>query len=157
MTAHKSQNQTTSTILNDVLLKIEDGTLTTDDFNKFISEALAKGTSERLHRRTRRSVGPDDVSMVGRVTPKHTADNDPRKGRGARNFRGAEKKKQDKEKQNHPEWFTESIEFLSLNHNKPVSKVSVSNPAFLKRLVARLMHENTEFNKDWLYRLYQQL
>lgn len=94
--------------------------------------------------------------MAGRVAIKRSGDNDPRKGRGARNFRGSEKRKQDLEKANHPEWFTESVNFLLQNYGKEVDNASVNNPVFLKKIVARLLSES-DLNRDWLYQVYKKL
>ncbi len=49
--------------------------------NKKIEEATPKSTKERILRRTRRKIGTvKHRSMVGRVVPKKTANNDPSRG-----------------------------------------------------------------------------
>lgn len=73
-------------IYESVVTKIKNRTVTVDDFNTFIGEALDKSFKERVQRRTRipRS-GPTRERMFGRVVPKRTGRNDPpHQGRGKR-------------------------------------------------------------------------
>ena len=121
-----------------------------------INESLPKGTEERIHRRTRpkklvHSKNPADISIH------RDADNDPAQtSRGRRNFRGSEKRQQDKNKRDHPDKFTEAIDFINNNNGKEIvniveSAYKISDYIALDKLLNKLIDEESNIGKVWLH------
>lgn len=146
-------DETVQAALSNLLSVIEEGSAGVRDFNKLI-EATQKSTRERVSRHVRKSVPePGGHSMVGRVVPKKTGNNDPRQHRGKRNFKGSEKRKQDQEKARNPHKYTEAVEFINKNKGQSIDEsmiAQVSDPSALAFLATRLMRE-PGIDNDWLF------
>ena len=120
-----------------------------------ITEAMAKGVEERIHRRTRRSKGLVK-KKVGPAVPRKTANNDPTKtSRGRTNFRGTKKKSQDDAKKLHPELFKESAEFIRNTYGQLIDVVlehaaKLHDPIDALDLLAKLKSDPGKLDKAWL-------
>lgn len=142
--------------LDDIMPLIDNRSVTTEDFNSFIStirESLPKSTIERSHLRLVRpkKVGPVDTSVSGvEHGLKHKGDTSPlrtRRGRNAVKDRGEYNKK-------HASEFSEEVEFLLSNRDVEPDKIVIANvdESKLLRLVVRLLREDV-LDRDWLYSL----
>lgn len=112
------------------------------DVDDSITEATPKSAEERVHRRTRLKK-PDKVRDP-RPVAKKEGDNDPRSSsRGRRNLTGHRKEKQDRWKRDHPEKFTEAIEFINTYRDKPseINEEVINRLQYPGRLI-KLLHES---------------
>lgn len=162
----------TNNIFEMVSQRIEDGTVTTNDFNQLI-EATDKSTRERVLRHARVTVpGTGQPSMAGRVVPKKHGRNDPpRQGRGRRYAAGtpAKERQNQKQRDNYAKSVAESIALIVRCHGTPVQSLleglrgvdtSILGPAralaaaFLRDKKARSLVESAASQKldaDWLF------
>lgn len=143
-----------------IITLIEQKTVTADDFNNLIQEALETSIHKRIQRNMRpKKFGPRIRSPGRKVddVTDHEGDNNPRStSRG----RSAQQKRVEHNK-THPEEFREAIEFLNINHTKPLAECDISDirsKQALERLVTRLLREpGTAFDTEWLYGLKRML
>lgn len=145
-----------------VLDKIEDKTLTLEEFNNYIlnswniSEAHPKGVSERVARITRRTrMGPKTGlkrNLRDKITPKYKTSRtgssryDPR--RTSRGKKAADKKGREND-------FKEAIEFIAKNQGKSLQEAKedlrkVNDKPRLRSLVSRLLLIESK-NSNWFY------
>lgn len=141
-----------------IFTKIEEGTVTVDDFNKFILEATPESVRDRVRRRTipakKRHLDDDEHSTVkgpkfaGRVQPKRKPS-----GKAQMHGRGKQAHRQSTRTQTEVEGkFAESVRFIKENVGKPIVLDDVQDKATLNKLAARLMTRPNE-DRDWLLKL----
>jgi hypothetical protein len=146
-------------MINELADKINDKTVTVDDFNLFL-EGLPKSTEERKNRRTRaqrremteRDADPETTAK--RIVK--DGNNDPTKtARGKMSVqRQGEKNKKNANR------FAESIEFITKNTGKPISECdfnSVSCLDDLNILVRKLLVTPNNSDSSWLHKIREHL
>lgn len=132
--------------------KIEEGTVTVDDFNKLIAESLPSSTRERLQRNSRITQGINTSHQDGighntarmrpdaRVKHQRSGNNDPMKtARGKMANRRSQRTQARKR-------MAEAIEFLRKNYGKPIIEcdLNVDYKDLLLLAATKLAHKN-----DW--------
>lgn len=156
--------------LHDVLAKIEDKTVTCEDFNTLIKktvigETSPEGVRDRLRRRTSRNatdshIEPEtghqplqDPSLAKRVQPKITPQHQQSHGR-SRIAHQHSARTQAQDAQLKP-----SFEFIAKNQGNPITEDmlrSVTDPEVLKETAIRLLN-NEGVDKKWLWELVEKL
>jgi hypothetical protein len=137
-----------------ILRLIDEKTITADDFDKFILETSPTSIAKRVQRQMKHDkIGPQATSLGRQVDDRTDHEpsqhNDPTttpRGRGAL-------RKQIKRNKAHPEQFREAIEFIELNHGKPLQEcqaklADIANPISLRRLTT-ILAKRPGVNKEW--------
>lgn len=148
-----------------VLLSDRDGQIHEIPLGKsseVVSESTPKSAVERIHRKTRvnKPVQHRDVAPV----PKKKGNNDPRNtSTGRRNLSGWRNRQQTKWKRNHPEKFTEAIEFINRSRDMSTEDIiaeikSLKHPSRLAILLdgynKRYDNEEYKYLSDLLSNVY---
>lgn len=150
-------------LLQEVLAKIEDGTVQKEDFNRLILarrpvlESTPEAIRDRVRRRT--SENPTDSHLshdghqplsgpqfVDRVAPK-------RKPVGQQGH-GISKLAHRQSTRTQRRRAMEAVEFIVKSHNKPISESELSqyDTHILSAVISKLMAD-PRLNRDWLYSL----
>lgn len=132
--------------IDEILLKIENKTVTTDDFNLLL-EANSKSVRERIHRKTRITTDsdgvPDPVKAIEHKV-KHKSNNDPTQtATGKRSVA-----RQAKRNKKHPERFIEAIEFVNKYHNTSIDEsIKALNDVNDKNSLTLLLNKLSSIDK----------
>jgi hypothetical protein len=150
-----------------IFVKIEEGTVTTDDFNQLIAEAAPESLRDRMRRRPmaqRRSVRSHQDNETGhartegptfrdRIQPKRErADRTQMQGRGKSGHRHSARSQRGKP-QDHGR-FTEAVEFVTEWYGKSLGEyqellAEIEDKAAVA-IVARRLMSRPGMNRDWL-------
>lgn len=167
--------------LDAVMVKIDSGVVTCEDFNDLIKKTMIVETTpeavrDRLRRRTIKNVTDSHVdnetghqqlntpTFAARIQPKRKPANQQSHGRSgiahAHSAKTQRKTMSDSLREAVvPEKFKESLEFLIEHAELPIDDdiiASVPNRFYVKALATKLM-SRPGFNRDWLHTLIQKL
>ena len=155
--------------------KIKTGSVTIDDFNKFINESLGSSIISRVRERTRVDVGSSHVdNKTGQqsldpvpksATPKRKPSNRSKlNGRGRqarrRSARTEKQKAKNKDAAESINKYNEATQFINDNINKSIKECvddlnNVNDKESLRVLLTRMLCDNSwggsSANTDWVY------
>lgn len=159
-----------------IFQKIDEGTVTVDDFNALISEAMPESSRDRMRRRTLNNVSDShqdadghqqlDLPTFGdRIQPKRErANNTQMHGRGKTGHRHSVRTQRRKSKasgllETVPDRFRASMEFIVDNIGKEVTEdvlAELNDRAAAKAIITKLMSV-PDINREWLSNLSDKL
>jgi len=146
-----------------VLRKIQESTVTIEDFNKLISETTPESIKARIDRRTQRnatkshidnktghqSLGVPDI--VKRVTPKRKPVNQQNHGRSKQGNKHSQRTQAAKR-------YMQEALFIKSNIGKPIDEstlIKINIPDLVS--LASKMLKIPNIDRDWLYKLLSQI
>ncbi len=158
--------------LNEVIGKIDAGTVTCEDFNGLIKKTLiGESTPESIRNRVRRHtirnatdshIEPETghqpleaPNLAARVQPKRQPVNQQNHGRAKQGHRHSVRSQAAAV----PPRFQSAMEYIEKYHGKPLTEdalASIQNKNDLKTLTTKLLL-NPRFDRDWLHSLLQKL
>lgn len=153
--------------LESVIDKIEAKTVTCDDFNQLINEAVPASTVDRVRRRTRRTPTASHIDnktghqhlklpkFQARTAPKRA----PTNKRAQMQHRGKAAHKRSARTQKRQ--YAEALTFIKKYIGKPISECQPAMEALtdklaMRRLLIGLLNRDN-LNKEWLRQIYEQL
>lgn len=153
-------------VLNNILQKIDEGTVTCDDFNKLISESTPESIRDRIRRRTLKNATDSHIDKTTghqqlklpdfqkRIAPKRKPLHQQNHGRS--NIAHAHSART--QKRTMPNKFDEEINFIKDNIGKSLSECDMSRIDKNKLLlIATRMMSLPNINRDWLFSLRSHL
>jgi hypothetical protein len=147
--------------------KIDEGIVTTEDFNQLIAEATPEGARDRNRRRmkplnTRQHLDDEGhqktelPTFADRVQPKRERSGRTQKhGRGKVGHRASTRTQRRKAAMEAPEKYKEGLDFIQEHMSKPITDEMLENvqdKEALYKLAARIM-TRPDANRDWLNEL----
>lgn len=145
-------------LLNGILKKIDEGTVTCDDFNRLIKETTPESIRDRVRRRTIKNATSSHIDPEGhqqlklpqfqkRVAPKRKPINQQNHGRS----KIAHVHSARTQRKTMPGKFDEEIQFIVKHIGKNISECDLSNVNRRQLLlVSRKMLTLPNINRDWL-------
>jgi len=145
-------------LLKGILKKIDEGTVTCDDFNRLIQETTPESIRDRIRRRTVKNATSSHIDKDGhqqlklpefkkRIAPKRKPEHQQNHGRS----KIAHAHSARTQRRTMPGKFDEEIQFIAYNIGKNLSECDLSN---INRrqllLVSRKMMALPNINRDWL-------
>lgn len=150
-----------SDILEQVLLKIQESTVTVEDFNKLINETTPESIRDRIRRRTLKSATKSHIDnktghqplklpdLNKRVMPKRKPVNQQNHGRSKMANRHSQRTQ--------ARYVNEAI-FIKDNINKPIDEelLNRQNKSDLLAIATKCL-AMPDINRDWLFKLIDKL
>jgi len=153
-------------LLESVISKIEAKTITIDDINALIAEAVPASTVDRVRRRTRRTPTASHIDnrsghqhlnlpkFQARVAPK-------RKPVGNTQMRHRGKAAHKRSARTQKRQYAEALQFLKKHIGKPIAEcqtalAGLSDKLAMRRLLVGLLNTDN-LNKEWLRGIYESL
>lgn len=155
-----------STYFEEISKKIENKEVTTEDFNRLISEASLASTTDRVRRRTRKTPTDSHIDAEGHqhlTSPKFSARVSPKLepvGDNQMSHRGkaAHKASTRTQRRKHRK-FGESIDFVATNIGKPITESmlgTIINKSELSKVITYML-KTPNINRDWLWALQSKI
>jgi hypothetical protein len=146
-------------LLETVLSKIDNCTITTEDLNNLIRESTPEAIRDRLRRRSIKNATKSHIEHDGdqrlkppkladRVSPRRKPPNQQDHGRSEIAHRHSTLTQRRNAK------LTEAIAYINENQGKTINISGIQNIALMKKIIQAII-DNPNVNKVWLEQLYK--